>query len=95
MKLTYRYTVHCFSGGMMLSNTISGEWKFNSLDIGKMLDSPNSEVNLTVLQKSNTVKIHVKYRKNEKTMTVSLLNEEIFKDEANAYGFSYAFIVRE
>ena len=65
MKLTYTYTVHGFSGGRMLSNTV------------------------------DIVTIHAKYRANEKTMTVSLSNEETFKDEANAYGFSYAFTVKE
>ena len=29
MKLTYRYTVHGFSGGMMLFNTKDGEWDFD------------------------------------------------------------------
>ena len=96
MKLTYTYTVHGFSGGRMLSNTVSGEWEFEALCIGKELDTPNSEVKLTVIQKtSDIVTIHAKYRANEKTMTVSLSNEESFKDEANAYGFSYAFTVKE
>ena len=94
MKLTYTYTVHGFSGGRMLSNTASGEWV--SFGVGTELDSPNSEVKLTVTQiTSDTVTIHAKYRTNEKTMTVSLSNEETFKDEANAYGFSYAFTVKE
>ena len=94
MKLTYTYTVHGFSGGRMLSNTVSGEWV--SFDVGTELDSPNSEVKLTVTEKtSDTVTIHAKYRTNEKTMTVSLSNEETFGDEANAYGFSYVFTVKE
>ena len=94
MKLTYTYTVHGFSGGRMLSNTVSGEWV--SFGVGTELDSPNSEVKITVLEKtSDTVTIHARYRNNEKTMTVSLSNEETFKDEANAYGFSYAFTVKE
>ena len=94
MKLTYTYTVHGFSGGRMLSNTVSGEWV--SFSVGTELDSPNSEVKLTVTQiTSDTVTIHAKYRTNEKTMSVSLSNEETFKDEANAYGFSYVFAVKE
>ena len=94
MKLTYTYTVHGFSGGRMLSNTVSGEWV--SFDVGTELDSPNSEVKLTVTQMtSDTVTIHARYRTNEKTMSVSLSNEETFGDEANAYGFSYAFTVKE
>ena len=94
MRLTYQYTVHGFSGGRMLTNTASGEW--DSFDIGTELDSPNSEVKLTVTQiTSDTVTIHAKYRKNEKTMTVSHSNEETFGDEANAFGFSYVFTVKE
>ena len=94
MKLLYNYTVHGFSGGRMLSNTVSGEWV--SFDVGTELDSPNSEVKLTVTEKtSDTVTILAKYRKNEKTMTVSLSNEETFGDEANAYGFSYKFTAKE
>ena len=94
MKLTYQYIVHGFSGGRMLSNTVSGEWV--SFDVGTELDSPNSEVKLTVTEKtSDTVTIHAKYRTNEKTMSVSLSNEETFGDEANAYGFSYIFTVKE
>lgn len=94
MRLTYKYIVHGFSGGRMLSNTVSGEWV--SFDVGTELDSLNSEVKLTVTQKtSDTVTIYAKYRKNEKTMTVSLSNEETFGDEANAYGFSYKFTAKE
>ena len=96
MKLTYRYTVHGFSGGMMLSNTVSGEWDFDSFNIGAELDSPNGEVKISVLYKTHdAVTVNVKYRKNEKTMTVSPCGEEWFEDDANAYGFSYAFIVKE
>ena len=94
MKLTYQYIVHGFSGGRMLSNTVSGEWV--SFGVGTELDSPNREVKLTVTQiTSDTVTIHAKYRTNEKTMSVSLSNEETFGDEANAYGFSYVFTVKE
>ena len=94
MRLTYKYTVHGFSGGRMLSNTESGEW--DGFDVGTELDSPNSEVKLTVTQiTSDTVTIHAKYRTNEKTMSVSHSNEETFKDEANAYGFSYKFTAKE
>ena len=96
MKLEYKYTVHGFSGGMMLTNTVSGEWEFEALETGKELDSPNSEVKLTVIKKTrDTVTIYAKYRNNEKTITVSSANEEKFNDEANAYGFSYAFTVKE
>ena len=96
MKLTYKYTVHGFSGGMMLSNTVSGEWAFDSLEIGKSLNSPNSEVQLTVTETTaKSVAINAKYRKNEKTLTVFTDRDERFGDEANAYGFSYAFIVKE
>jgi len=94
MRLTYKYIVHGFSGGRMLSNTVSGEWV--NFDVGTELDSPNSEVKLTVTQiASDTITIHARYRTNEKTMSVSLSNEETFGDEANAYGFSYVFTVKE
>ena len=96
MKLTYRYTVHGFSGGMMLSNTVDGEWDFNSFEVGSELKSADTEVKITVLEKnSDSVTIKVAYRKNEKTMTVSTMGEEWFKDDANAYGFAFTFIVRE
>lgn len=96
MKLTYKYAVHGFSGGMMLSNTVDGEWDFNSFEAGSQLESVNTEVKTTVLEKnSGSVTIKVAYRKNEKTMTVSTMVEERFKDDANAYGFTFAFIVRE
>ena len=96
MKLTYRYTVHGFSGGMMLSNTVDGEWDFHSLEVGSQLESVNTEVKITVLEKrGDSVTIKVAYRKNEKTMTVSTAGEERFQDDANAYGFAFLFIVRE
>ena len=96
MKLTYKYTVHGFSGGMMLSNTVDGEWDFNSFEVGSQLESVNTEVKITVLEKnSDSVTIKVAYRKNEKTGTVTTESETLFKDDANAYGFSFAFIVRE
>ena len=96
MKLTYKYTVHGFSGGMMLSNTVDGEWDFNSFEVASQLESVNTEVKITVLEKnSDSVTIKVAYRKNEKTMTVSTMSEERFKDDANAYGFAFAFVVRE
>lgn len=96
MKLTYRYTIHGFSGGMMLSNTTTGEWDFYTFDVGSELNGPNKEVKITVLEKSyNTVSINIKYRKKENTLTISKANEERFNEEANAYGFSYAFIVKE
>ena len=96
MKLTYRYTVHGFSGGMMLFNTKDGEWDFNSFEVGSELKSVNTEVKITVLEKnSDSVTIKVAYRKNEKTMTVSTVGEERFGDDANAYGFAFAFTVRE
>ena len=94
MKLTYRYTAHGFSGGRMLTNTVSGEWV--GFDVGTELVSPNSEVKLTVIQKTNdTVTIHARYRKKEKTMSVSLLGEETFGNEANAYGFYCVFAVKD
>ena len=96
MKLAYRYTVHGFSGGMMLSNTVQGDWDFNSFEVGSALEGANTEVKITVLEKGgDRVTIKVAYRKNEKTVTVSTAGEEWFKDDANAYGFSYAFIVKE
>ena len=96
MKLTYRYTIHGFSGGMMLSNTTTGEWDFDTFDVGSELNGPNREVKITVLEKSNnTVSINIKYRKKENTLTVSKANEEKFNEEANAYGFTYMFIVKE
>ena len=95
MKLTYKYTVHGFSGGMMLSNTVDGEWDFNSFEVASQLESVNTEVKITVLEKnSDSVTIKVAYRKNEKTMTVSTMGEEWFKDDANAYGFAFAFTVK-
>ena len=96
MKLTYIYSVHGFSGGMMLSNTVNGEWELDTVDIGAELDSPNGEVKITVLEKKDdSATIKVAYRKNEKTITVSTAHEERFSDDANAYGFSYSFIVKE
>ena len=51
---------------------------------------------ITVLEKNiDSVTIKVAYRKNEKTMTVSTMSEEWFKDDANAYGFAFAFTVKE
>lgn len=96
MKIAYRYTVHGFSGGMMLSNTINGQWDFDSFEVGSNLEGPDKEVIITVISKTyDTVTINIKYRKNEKTLTISSLSEERFNDEANAYGFSYAFIIKE
>ena len=96
MKLTYQYTVHGFSGGMMLSNTVDGEWNFNSFEVGSQLESVNTEVKITVLEKnSDNVTIKVAYRKNEKTGTVTTESETLFKDDANAYGFAFAFTVKE
>ena len=96
MKLTYRYTIHGFSGGMTLSNITAGEWDFDTFDVGSELNCPNREVKITVLEKSNnTVSINIKYRKKENTLTISSTNEERFKEEANAYGFTYSFIVKE
>ena len=96
MKLTYKYTVHGFSGGMMLFNTKDGEWDFNSFEVGSELKSADTEVKITVLEKNiDSVTIKVAYRKNEKTMTVSTMSEEWFKDDANAYGFAFAFTVKE
>ena len=78
----------------MLFNTVSGEWDFAFLEEGRELDTPNGEVKLTVLAKTcDTVTLHCRYRKNEKIMTVSASNEGDFGDEANAYGFSFAFRV--
>ena len=80
----------------MLSNTVDGEWDFNSLEVASQLESVNTEVKITVLEKnSDSVTIKVAYRKNEKTMTVSTMSEEWFKDDANAYGFTFAFTVKE
>lgn len=94
MKLRYHYTVHGFSGGRMLSNTVSGEW--DSLTAGKELDSPNSEVSLTVLAVTEgAVTLRVRYRQNEKTLTVSRGRDESFNVEANAYGFTYLFSIKE
>ena len=50
---------------------------------------------VVILLLANTVSIKIKYRKKENTLTISLTNEERFNEEANAYGFSYAFIVKE
>ena len=95
MKLTYKYTVYGFSGGMMLSNTVGGEWDFNSFEILSQLESVNTEVIITVLEKnSDSVTLKVAYRQNEKTITVSTMGEEWFRDDANAYGFTFAFTVK-
>ena len=94
MKLRYHYTVHGFSGGRMLSNTLSGEW--DSLTAGMELDSPNSEVSLTVSEVTvDTVTLRVRYRQKEKTLTLSRGREESFRVEANAYGFTYLFSIKE
>ena len=80
----------------MLSNTTAGEWDFDTFDVGSELNGPNRVVKITVLEKSNnTVSINIKYRKKENTLTISLTNEERFNEEANAYGFTYMFIVKE
>ena len=80
----------------MLYNTTTGEWDFNTFEVGSELNVSDREVKITVLEKSyNIVSINIKYRKKENTLTVSKTNEERFNEEANAYGFSYAFIVKE
>ena len=80
----------------MLSNTVDGEWDFNSFEVASQLESVNTEVKITVLEKnSDSVTIKVAYRKNEKTGTVTTESETLFKDDANAYGFTLAFTVKE
>ena len=80
----------------MLSNAAEGEWELDSLAVGAEPKSPDSEVKITVLEKTgDTVTVHIKYRENEKTMTLSPSKEEKFSDEANAYGFSYVFTIKE
>ena len=96
MKLAYNYTIYGFSGGMMLSNTVSGEWQFDSFEVNDTLDNPNSEVKITVLEKKyDAVVINVVYRKNNQTLTISPICEGHFKDDANAYGFSFTFNIKE
>ena len=80
----------------MLFNTTTGEWDFNTFEVGSELNVSDREVKITVLEKSyNIVSINIKYRKNEKILTIGPSSEERFNEEANAYGFSYAFIVKE
>ncbi len=96
MKLTYSYSIHGFSGGMMLTNTVSGEWLFDSFDVNQTLQNPNSEIKITVLEKTfDTVTINIVYRKNNQTLTITPSSEGHFKDEANAYGFSLTFNIKE
>ena len=96
MKLSCKYCVHGYSGGMMLSNTIDCDWNDDLLIPGNKLDNPNSEVKITVLNKTNNaVTINIIYRKKEETLNISSVKEEYFKDDANAYGFSYSFIIKE
>ena len=96
MKLTYDYTVHGFSGGRMLFHRESGEWDFFSLEKGLDLDTPNKEVKMIVIDKTcDTVTFRMQYRRNEKCVTVSASGEEHFSDEANAYGFSFVFRIRD
>ena len=96
MKLTYRYAVHGVSGGILLSNTVSGEWELASLTVGAELESPDHEVRITVLERDgDAVTLRIAYRRREAILHVSAAREEQFTDEANAYGFSYSFTVKE
>lgn len=96
MKLTYSYSVHGFSGGMMLTNTVSGEWLFDSFDVNQTLQNPNSEIKITVLEKTyDTVTINIVYRDLNQTLTITPSCGGHFKDEANAYGFSLKFNIKE
>jgi hypothetical protein len=96
MKLTYNYSIHGFSGGMMLTNTIPGEWDFDSFEVNQTLKNPNSEVIITVLEKSyDTVTINIVYRNLNQTLKITPSCEGLFKDEANAYGFSLTFNIKE
>ena len=96
MKLTYSYSIHGFSGGMMLTNTVSGEWLFDSFDVNQTLQNPNSEIKITVLEKTyDTVTINIVYRNLNQTLKITPSCEGLFKDEANAYGFSLTFNIKE
>lgn len=80
----------------MLTNTVSGEWLFDSFDVNQTLQNPNSEIKITVLEKTyDTVKINIVYRQNNQTLTITPSCEGHFNDEANAYGFSLKFNIKE
>ena len=82
-------------GGLPVQYVI-GEWDFFSLEKGLDLDTPNKEVKMTVIDKTcDTVTFRMQYRRNEKCVTVSASGEEHFSDEANAYGFSFVFRIRD
>ena len=96
MKLHYTYSTHGFSGGMMLSNSTSGEWHFDTFQQGATLACPNSELQVVVQEKTcNSVLLNVKYRQTQATLQVSCNNPQRFGSEANAYGFSIEFAVKE
>lgn len=80
----------------MLTNTIPGEWDFDSFEVNQTLKNLNSEVIITVLEKSyDTVTINIVYRNLNQTLKITPSCEGLFKDEANAYGFSLTFNIKE
>ena len=92
MVLEYRYSVHGYSGGMMLTRTVDGKITLDSAAIGSRLDFPNGEIAVTLLGIcADSVTLNVRYRSSERILTVTRYSEEQFCDEANAYGFSLAF----
>lgn len=96
MKLIYDYLIRGYSGGMMLTNTTSGEWDFDSFDINQNLSNPNSEVIITVLEKGNdSVTINIVYRNNNQTLKILPNSDTRFTCDANAYGFTFIFKVKE
>lgn len=95
MKLTYTYNVHGYSGGMMLSNSASGEWILDTLATGTTLVGPNPEVQIVLIGKSaDRAMITIKYRNDQSMTSLSLNSIYTFSDSANAYGFSYTFSLK-
>ena len=92
MVLEYKYSVHGFSGGMMLARSVDGKVLLDAVAVGSRIDCPNVEIVVTLLCKcTDEVTLKVSYRDRERILTISRNTEERFCEEANAYGFTLAF----